>query len=210
MLQLDANDIISLRSPGGDRFAAFMNELIGAHARSVGIRASSISTSIQTNVGDGGVDAEVSTYTERDPTGLMQTPTVWQFKSTTAKSITARKLTEEIEKDYSSDRVSDGSKYFFCITDNLTAEKKHDWEQQLAKAVTKINPQAPAPSVLSADDIANWANSYPAIVIRVPHTQFKSSGLGQLEDSGHPLHTELYRASERAIDHRYSEGTYGS
>jgi len=59
MWTINARDIISLRTPGGDRFTEFVDALIRAEAFAEGISQTLISTNLRTNIGDEGVDTEV-------------------------------------------------------------------------------------------------------------------------------------------------------
>jgi hypothetical protein len=165
MLTLRAEDILRLRSPGGDRFADFLNKLIRAHARAHGIPDTAIRTNLKTTVGDGGVDAEVNTKAGHDPTGRMTFATAWQFKATAAGQGGPAELRAEINKPYAKQLVKAGASYAFCICDQLTPQRKDAWERELQKEALKINQNSAPTQLLDSDDIAAWANQYPALAL---------------------------------------------
>jgi hypothetical protein len=165
MLTLRAEDILRLRSPGGDRFAEFVSNLIRAHARARCIADTAVRTNLNTVVPDGGVDAEVTAGTSGDPTRRMALPTGWQFKATAADQVGPAVLRVEIAKPYARRLVAAGASFAFCICAELTPERKADWHAVLSEAARAINPDAAPTQLLDADDLAAWANDYPALAL---------------------------------------------
>lgn len=158
-------DIERLKSPGGDRFAAFVNDVIFAHALACGIPAPDIHLNMKTTVGDGGVDAEVSAA-GNDALGWMTHSSAWQFKASAASNAGPAVLVEDIEKDFATRRVSEGYVYYACICDGLTQVKRSRRERALLRAARKINPDAAAPRVVDANDLGRLASRYPGVVLR--------------------------------------------
>jgi hypothetical protein len=175
MWTINSFNIFNLRTPGGDRFTEFVDALIKAEAYIQSITLSEISTNLRTNLGDGGVDTEVRQPAPNSLTGWMSVPTCWQYKATGFAGITPSDLKQELNKPYSKQLIEQGYGYRFCICDDLTSEKKRDWERILDDEIAKINPNAPKSKVITASDLAIWANQYPAIVVRFFQPQFVNS-----------------------------------
>ena len=166
MWTVNSYEIFKFRTPGGDRFTEFVDALIRAEAYIQGVPLSEISTNLRTNIGDKGVDTEVKQSMPNSQTGWMRVSTCWQYKATEFRNISEKNLREEINKEYSKELVQKGYGYRFCICDDLTPTKKSDWEKILDDEIEKINPTAPKSKVVTASDLAAWANHYPAIVVR--------------------------------------------
>ena len=166
MWTINSFNIFPLRTPGGDRFTEFVDALIRAEAYIQGVHTSEISTTLRTNIGDKGVDAEVRQPASDSLTGWMSVPTCWQYKSTEYRNISEKNLREEINKEYSTELIKKCYGYRFCICDDLTPIKKSEWEKILDDEIAKINPKAPRSKVITASDLAGWANQYPSIVVR--------------------------------------------
>lgn len=166
--KINAYDVIHIgRTPGGDRFTEFVDALIRSQAAVCGLLMSEIRTNLRTNIKDGGVDTEVCQCIPSDLTGwLKDAPTIWQYKATEAKNISESTLEEEVCKEYAKNRLKEGYAYRLCICDAITPEKKKKWEEFLDQCIRKINPDAPEAKILTADDLAWWANQFPPIVVR--------------------------------------------
>ncbi len=165
MWSLDVSYIVTLQTPGGDRFADFVNRLIRAHSRAFSIPDSDIRTNLKTTVGDGSVDAEIRSGSDNEPTGRMQSSTAWQYKATSATKVTIPSLKAEINKHYAKSLITNGYRFIFCICDQITPVKKNEWEAVLLEEARTICPTAPIPMVVDANDITAWANDYPAFAI---------------------------------------------
>lgn len=188
MWTINSFNIFTLRTPGGDRFTEFVDALIRAEACIQGVPLSEISTNLRTNLGDGGVDTEVCQAMPNSQTGWMSKPTCWQYKATIFKGIGPVKLRKEVKNSYSKELIQKGYGYRFCICDDLTPTQKSKWEDILDDEIARINPNAPKSKVITASDLATWANQYPAIVVRFFQPQFVNSLA--LEDWGKNI-TEL-------------------
>ncbi|BAU63003.1 hypothetical protein STA3757_03580 [Stanieria sp. NIES-3757] len=175
MWTINSYNIFPLRTPGGDRFTEFVDSLIKAEAYIQGVALSEISTNLRTNLGDGGVDTEVRQSASNSLTGWINVPTCWQYKATGFAGISSGDLKQELNKPYSKQLVEKGYGYRFCICDDLTSEKKRDWEKILDDEIAKINSNAPQAKVVTASDLAAWASHYPAIVVRFFQPQFINS-----------------------------------
>lgn len=173
MWQINSSDIFDLRTPGGDRFTEFVDALIRAEAYIMSVPQAEIATNLRTNLGDGGVDTEVRQAIPHSKTGWNSVPTCWQYKATQFAGIKLSDLKKEIKKSYSQELIKKGFGYRFCIADDLTPQKKRDWENSLNNEVKKLNTSAPDARVVTASDLAVWANEFPAIVVRFFKTALK-------------------------------------
>ncbi len=165
MFQISSYDIFTLRTPGGDRFTEFVDALIRAEAYTRGLPQSEICTNLRTNLGDGGVDTEVRQPIPDSQTGWFGGATCWQYKATQFAGISKSELQQEINKPYSKQLIQNNYRYRFCICDDLTPKKRNEWEEILNEEAKKINPTAEA-RVVTASDLAAWANQFPAIIVR--------------------------------------------
>ena len=172
MWTINSRSIFPLRTPGGDRFTEFVDSLIKAEAHIQGIPVSEISTTLRTNIGDKGVDAEVRQPASNSLTGWMSVPTCWQYKATEYRNISEKNLFEEVNKEYAKELIQKNYGYRFCICDDLTPVKKGEWEKILDNEIFKINPNAPNSKVITASDIATWSNDYPSIIVKFFQPQF--------------------------------------
>lgn len=84
-------------------------------------------------------------------------------------------LKQELNKPYSTKLIKKGYGYCFCICDDLTPEKKSEWEKILDDEIVKIDPSAPKSKVVTASDLARWASQYPAIIVKFFQPQFVNS-----------------------------------
>ena len=166
MWTINSFNVFPLRTPGGDHFTEFVDSLIKAEAYIQGIPTSEISTTLRTNIGDKGVDAEVRQSASNSLTGWMSVPTCWQYKATEYRNISKTNLREEINKEYAKKLIEKDYGYRFCICDDLTPAKRSEWEKILDDEIVKINPSAPKSKIVTASDLARWASRYPAIIIR--------------------------------------------
>ena len=202
MWTVNARDIISLRTPGGDRFTEFVDDLIRAEAFVGGIPQTEISTNLRTNIGDEGADTEIKQAISSAFLASPPTPTCWQYKATGYATVDDTALRNEIKKTsssrkhiaYSHQLIQAGYRYYFCICDDMPAMKRTEWENILQEEISLINNSAPAPVVLTASHLAVWANSFPAIIIRF----FRP-------DLGNFLHLKSWGQSITSVTSRYSE-----
>ncbi len=166
MWSVTPEQILHLRNPGGDAFTRVVDALIRAHAAVLGIAQTEVSTNQRTNIGDQGVDTEVRTGVETDSSGWLPEPTCWQFKATSHKGFTTKKLIKELQKPYSRKLVRLGFAYRLCICDEMPAVTKSNWEMALNTAIRELNPDAPPARVITAGDLAEQATKYRAIILR--------------------------------------------
>ncbi len=132
---------------------------------------------MKTTVGDGGVDTKIDQGSTHDTMGWFLDKSIWQYKASDG-SVSDGELTKEINKDFSKECIQQGYAYRFCICDSITAEKIAAWEKVLDAEAKKINPNAPAAKVITADDLARWFSRYPAILLRF----FRRDLIGQVTD----------------------------
>jgi hypothetical protein len=175
MWTINSYEILSLRTPGGDRFTEFVDALIKAEAYTRNVPLSAISTTLRTNVRDGGVDTAVDVHIPANQTGWLDVPTCWQYKATENRNVSDSALRTEVNKPHSTKLLKKNYGYRLCICDDITDEKKRNWEKILEEEIKNINFSAPLPKVISASNLADWTNHFPAIII-----QFFKPELGQL------------------------------
>ncbi len=166
MWTVNSRELFDLRTPGGDRFTEFVDALVRAEAFTCRVSLSEISTTLRTNIRDGGVDTEIRVGLDGDSTGFMNVPTCWQYKATENRNVSHADLRTEINKPYAKQLIQAGYGYRFCICDDITPEKRNDWEQILKDEAVKINPSSPLPMVLTASHLATWASRFPALVTK--------------------------------------------
>ena len=157
-------DIPLLRGGGGQPFTGFVNALLQAQRFVHGIPQTAIATTLRVNVRDGGVDTRIDQGAPHDRTGYLGGPTAWQFKAESVERVTDGSITKEIQKDYAAELVRSGYGYRVCVCDEITAEKKEQLNTALNAAAQAIRPGAAQCHVLSASDLAEWANRFPGLV----------------------------------------------
>src|SRR5450631_2775086 len=166
-MKLNELELIQLlRQPGGAEFVRFCNEVIRTTCLAHGVPQSEVSTTLRTDIADGGVDTRVGRGISGDKFGYFETPNVWQFKAADQAGIGPTDVTKEVSKPYVRECIEGGDAYRLCICDNLTDEKKRHLQTALQDAVRAINASAPAPKVLGIADITTVANSYHGLVMQ--------------------------------------------
>lgn len=169
MLRIDARDVMHLRGFGGERCTAFVDDLIRAEAAGR-LSDSEIRTNRRGSIGDEGVDTEVCKRIADEPTGRFGVPTVWQHKGGDARNVGNA---EELIRDgtYCERCIERGYAYRLSMCDELTAAQKSGREEDLRRRVRAIRPDAPDPIVVTAGDLAEWANRHLGVVRRYfyPH-----------------------------------------
>jgi hypothetical protein len=182
---IDGEDVTRLQGDSAG-FVRLLNALLSQQAHAEGLPDTSLRLNQKDTEGDGGVDAVVDTpiAADRDPTGRFAVPTCWQFKASPTENIRAEvakgekggqevALQQEINKPHARRLIEQGYGYRFCIADDMPNQKKSQWEGWLLATVrqSEFNPQAPAPMVLTASDLAGWACRFPALIVEFfrPH-----------------------------------------
>lgn len=168
MATIDARGIINFgRTPGGDQFTYLVDQLIRAQCRVGGVPLSAIHTNLCSNSADGGVDSKIDLVVLEDTTGWFGAPTVWQYKATGYAGTTEADLRREIRadsKEYVRQCLRDGFAYRYCICDDMSVRDQDQWARWLTACVREINPAAPPAIVITAGDLAAWANRFPPLV----------------------------------------------
>jgi hypothetical protein len=147
------------------RFTQFVNSVLRLSARAGGLGDDRIRTTVRDNIADGGVDAAIDEVVIGDMSGWLACPTAWQYKARAYSGIIDNDLRDEINKPYSTELLQAGYGYRLAISDGMPPQKKADWIRILTTESAKINPKAPPPLVLTEDDLAAWANRFPAVCI---------------------------------------------
>ncbi len=175
--QIDGEDVVTLQGNSAE-FVRLVNALLAAQGRAAGVPDAVIRLNQKDTAADGGVDAAVdqAIATASDPTGRFSVPTCWQYKAQPTSNIKPKKgppytqeaaLREEVAKPYASELIKKGYGYLFCIADDMPPTTKADWERWLTDEARKLKSDAPEAQVLTASDLAQWINRYPAVVLRL-------------------------------------------
>ena len=210
MWTVRAADVSRLQSPGGDRFTQFVDALIRTHAFVHGLAQSCVRTNERTNQQDGGVDTHVSEAVPADAAGWLPTPTCWQYKAQGHASTTIPSLVQEVGKHHARALIQQGRAYRLAICDSVPDSKITTWRTALSVEIQKWAPQAPAPDIVTADDLATWASAYPGIVARffrpglqdVLSLEAWGKNIASLTPSYVPVQdwSEIEQALERHVD----------
>jgi hypothetical protein len=163
MWNLDQTDFALIRGGGGEPFTHFVDALIRAHGFVHGVGEAEILTSLRANVADGGVDTQVRRAMGNDSTEFLRIPTCWQYKAMSHSDVSEDDLIRETQKHYAAKLIAQGYGYRLAICDSMVASKQTDWEEILTRAAREINPQAPEARVVTASQLASWANQYPPL-----------------------------------------------
>jgi hypothetical protein len=164
MIQIASATIRALKLPGGDVFTAFVDGLIRTHAWRHAIADAAIATNLRTNLGDQGADTVVRAALPGDTTGRFAAPSVWQYKATDYRLVGSNR--DLLEGAYVRARIAEGFAFRLAIADSITPHQRDERVQSLNAACREISTAAPEALVVSADDLAEWANLYPAYVLR--------------------------------------------
>ncbi len=163
MLQIDGREIRSFQEAGGVGFTAFLDALIRTHACLARINDSEIETNIRTNLPDGGVDTLVRQPDPNDPTGRVRTPTVWQYKATAFRNLESAE--ELLAGDNVVARIREGFAFRLALADSMPSPTRNERTESLRAICQQINPNSPEPMIVTADDLAAWANRYLGLVL---------------------------------------------
>ena len=177
MLYIREEEIALLRTPGGQQFTEFVDDLIYTYAYISGATDSDVVTNLRTDIPDGGVDTEVKVAFRIDSTGLFGCSTIWQYKARKSRYSRLPSLKREITKKYSRECILRGYGYRLCICDNLTPERKNIIEQELTISAREINPNSPSVVVLSISDLKRLSERFPAFILHFFRPGIEKLGL---------------------------------
>ncbi len=165
MWRIDGNHVLRLRGGGGEPFTKFVDSLVRSQAY-LELPDSEIRTTIRTNLSDGGVDTEICKPMPNDTTGwLGDHPTILQYKATKYTELPCSKISKEVNKKYAVACIKRGYAYCICICDDPPAKEIEKREKCLNNYLKKINPEAQMGKIISASDLASWANRFPAVIL---------------------------------------------
>src|SRR5438093_6197289 len=99
-----------------------------------------------------------------DTTGRFDVQTVWQYKATAYGNVGSSE--DLLEGGYVRARIAEGFAFRLAVADNITAAQRGARVADLNEVCRGINPAAPDALIVSADDLVEWANAYPAYVLR--------------------------------------------
>ncbi|HXA64421.1 MAG TPA: hypothetical protein VNV82_04670 [Bryobacteraceae bacterium] len=186
------HDFPSLRGGGGQPFTGFVDALLRTQCFVYGVPDSAIATTLRVNVEDGGVDTRIDEGAPHDSTGRLRCPSAWQYKAEDKDRVTEGAVAKEVQKHYATELIRRGYGYRICVCDEMPAERKELLEKALNAAAQAIHANAQRCYVLSASDLAEWANRFPGLVA----TQFNR-----------PMtiarHWQAWQTSERALTPTY-------
>src|SRR5260370_22841768 len=169
MWKVDAKRIATVFRDGlGEKWTEFVDALIRTHGEITGVLDREIITNQRHNVADGGVDTEVKVAMVGDRTGLFAAPSCWQYKAEEYKKYTPskknKKLLKEIGKPYAVELIKLGYAYRLCLCDSMPPATRTKWVTCLKAERDRINPDAPDPMVVTADDIAPWVSRFKGML----------------------------------------------
>src|SRR5262249_25064826 len=173
--QIDSNDVIGLQGREVD-FAQLVNDLLAQQVSAGRLPTGVLQLNLKTRAPDGGIDAAVSRAipAELDPEGFFSVPTCWQYKASPTSNIKPPSgqtggqeaaLRDEIGKWYARQLIDQDYGYRFCIADDMPPSQRADWEGWLLDEARKFKQNASPPKVVTADDLARWANRFPGSVL---------------------------------------------
>ncbi len=164
-----------------------MDTLLRTHAAAVGIPDSAIETNIRVNLPDEGADAVLHQPDLNDSTGRLGSPTVWQYKGVSQVHVGSAKAL--LKGNYLRKRIRDRYAFRLAVADSFPPHKRAALTRTLTNACRKINPESLEPMVVSADDLASWANRYLGLVLR-----YLYPNLAQ-----HVLHLEAWERNATSV-----------
>ncbi|MFO0957624.1 MAG: hypothetical protein U0800_09195 [Isosphaeraceae bacterium] len=200
---VEAADIERLQSRDQE-FADLVNDLLLRHTKNGGVPQGYLRLNLNTRAPDGGADAAVDQPNSGSEAGdYCEVLTCWQYKACKSGHVSpptgmtgGQKVALEIEinKKEAKRLTEAGYGFRFCIADELTPDLIAKWERWLKDAALEINPNAPAPKVLTASRLAAWINSYPGLIRRLrndlgPFRDLKTWGseIKYLTERYHPV-----------------------
>ena len=164
MWALNESEILGLQGLGGGQpFTEFVDALIGTAAWHGGVPSAELRTNFRVHIADKGVDTALACAVPRDASGWLSVPTVWQYKAEAYTEVRRRK---QLTGDYVHQLVREGHAYRLAIADSVPAVTVADWNAELLALARAVSPAALPPGVVTAGSLKDWANHYPALVLR--------------------------------------------
>jgi hypothetical protein len=186
------HDFPLLRGGGGQPFTGFVDAIVRTQCFVYGVPDSAVATTLRVNVGDGGVDTTIDEGAIQDVTGRLRCPSAWQYKAESVDRVTEASVAKEVQKHYAAELIRRGYGYRICVCDEMTAERKDLLEKALNAAAQGIQANSQRCYVLSASDLADWANRFPGLVA----SQFD-------RPTTIARHWQAWQISERALTPTY-------
>jgi hypothetical protein len=152
-----------LQGGGGNPFAHFVDTLLRTHCRIHNVSDSEVDTNVRVEVKDGGVDTEVRVPIPTDTqTQWFSERTIWQYKGSATTSL---RLSGLVKGAHLRKRIEEGWAYRLAVADSMTAQQRKRFEDGLTKKFRGWNVNSPAPRIVTADELAEWANRYVGLVL---------------------------------------------
>lgn len=168
LVEIGPDDVRRLQGGAGALFTRFVDSLVLAEFQYQGIDPTgALRTNLRTTIPDGGVDTEVTVPLPAEPASLSYAPSVWQHKAQPKGNL---RLGDLFDGAYVQERIRNGDAFRVALADSVPASDVADMEREMLDAARKLNPACPEPMLLTADDLARWANRYPGVVL----TQFRT------------------------------------
>ncbi|HLL00982.1 MAG TPA: hypothetical protein VK539_10370 [Myxococcaceae bacterium] len=174
VLNTSEEKIRNLFQGKGARFTGFCDALIRSHAAALGVPDSELETTGAVNDPDGGVDTRVRSPMTADPSGWFREKTAWQYKGQSFENVD-KNFPKLLEGKFLQECIEEGFAYRLAVADSLTSEQRSRWEKRLQKRLEELNPSAPPPRVVTAADLSELANRYPAFVLVNFHPDVSSN-----------------------------------
>jgi hypothetical protein len=156
-----------LESWDAHRFVVMMRELLMVEASRAGLASDQVDTSVAETVKDGGIDSRVRDYPERagDPVRSLPPGTsAWQFKSGSCPTVPKLKSQEFVKPEVTK-AIQGGEAYCFVTAQSITAQKQQSIRKAIAERYSELG-RDPKGQVLTADNVVEGAERFPAIALR--------------------------------------------
>lgn len=157
---------------GGANFGQFVSRLLAAETAAHEMAGAALETTYLENVGDGGVDAGLRGAGET--TWIPAGDSAWQFKAGNLSPAACKTELEGATKAIKILRA--GGSYRLVLGASLTSAKIDARRTQLKEAVRALGIDGAEykVDVISADGLARWIETYPALAV---HPLLRASGV---------------------------------
>ena len=169
MLRISAQEVCNLRGEAGQRITTLVDAVIRVQGASAKIPDSNIETNIRTTIPDGGVDTAVHDAIADEPTGRLCVPTAWQYKAQQYRDI--RSVECLVSEKHVRKLIEAGHGFRLVVADEMPSKTKTAWEKTLLAECQAIQPNASPPMVITASDLSEWVNRFPALVMGFFHPE---------------------------------------
>lgn len=156
-----------LEGGDGSAFEEFMNALVGMEASTHGIHAKDIQFDYRTNVGDHGIDLEITkAHGQANPRFIPAVKSIWSFKAGEA-GIDLAKFEKEVTAGNHQplrDRLSAGYVFVWCALQPVNTEKRDQFVKKAAELAAKYGWKPNQFEFRWVNAIHGLAESYPNLL----------------------------------------------